>query len=81
MVVAAWCWPPTARSRSRRRSRTRERPTIPYTLIEIRFDKNGVGVGKLSVATKIMMSKDKQTMELENFGIEPVRLTEVRIEK
>jgi hypothetical protein len=53
----------------------------PYTLIEIRFDKNGTGVGKLSVATKIMMSKDKQTMELENFGIEPVRLTEVRIEK
>ena len=53
----------------------------PYTLIEIRFDKNGVGVGKMSVATKISMSKDKQTMELENFGIEPVRLTEVRIEK
>ena len=53
----------------------------PYTLIEIRFDKNGVGVGKMSVATKITMSKDKQTMELENFGIEPVRLTEVRIEK
>jgi hypothetical protein len=53
----------------------------PYTLVEIRFDKNGVGVGKMSVRTKITMSKDKQTMELENFGIEPVRLTEVRIEQ
>jgi hypothetical protein len=53
----------------------------PYTLIEIRFDKNGVGVGKMSVATKISLSKDKQTIELENYGIEPVRLTEVRIEK
>jgi hypothetical protein len=53
----------------------------PYTLIEIRFDKTGVGVGKLSVATKISLSKDKQTIELENYGIEPVRLTEVRIEK
>jgi hypothetical protein len=53
----------------------------PYTLIEIRFDKNGEGVGKMSVATKISLSKDKQTMELENFGIEPVRLTKVRIEK
>ncbi len=53
----------------------------PYTLIEIRFPKSGVGVGKMSVATKITMSKDNQTMELENYGIEPVRLTEVRIEK
>jgi hypothetical protein len=53
----------------------------PYTLLEIRFDKSGVGVGKMSVATKISLSKDKQTIELENYGIEPVRLTEVRIEK
>ena len=53
----------------------------PFTLIEIRFDKAGVGVGKMSVATKISLSKDKKTIELENYGIEPVRLTEVRIEK
>jgi hypothetical protein len=53
----------------------------PFTLIEIRFDKNGVGVGKMSVYTKISLSKDKKTMELENYGIEPVRLTEVRVEK
>jgi hypothetical protein len=53
----------------------------PFTLIEIRFDKEGVGVGKMSVRTKISLSKDKQTLELENYGIEPVRLTEVRIEK
>jgi hypothetical protein len=30
---------------------------------------------------KITLSKDKKTVELENYGIEPVRLTEVRIEK
>jgi hypothetical protein len=53
----------------------------PFTLIEIRFDKAGVGVGKMSVATKISLSKDKTTVELENYTIEPVRLTEVRIEK
>jgi hypothetical protein len=53
----------------------------PFTLIEIRFNKEGVGVGKMSVRTKIVMSKDKQNIELENYGIEPVRLTEVRIEK
>lgn len=53
----------------------------PFTLIEIRFDKEGVGVGKMAVRTKISLTKDKQTLELENYGIEPVRLTEVRIEK
>jgi hypothetical protein len=53
----------------------------PFTLLEIRFNKEGVGQGKMSVYTKITLSKDKQTMELENYGIEPVRLTEVRIEK
>jgi len=35
----------------------------------------------MSVYTKISLSKDKQTIELENFDIEPVRLTGVRIEK
>lgn len=53
----------------------------PFTLIEIRFNRQGVGQGKMSVYTKISLSKDKQTVELENFDIEPVRLTEVRIEK
>ena len=53
----------------------------PFTLIEIRFDKTGVGVGKMSVATKISLDKDKKTVELENFTLEPVRLSEVRIEK
>jgi hypothetical protein len=53
----------------------------PFTLLEIRFNKEGVGVGKMSVYTKVTLSKDKKNLELENFGTEPVRLTEVRIEK
>ncbi len=53
----------------------------PFTLLEIRFNREGVGQGKMSVYTKITLSKDKQTVELENYDIEPVRLTEVRIEK
>ncbi len=53
----------------------------PFTLIEIRFNKEGVGVGKMSVYTKVSISKDRKTVELENYGTEPVRLTEVRIEK
>ena len=62
----------------------REQPRsvdYPFTLIEIRFNKEGVGVGKMSVRTKIVLTKDKKSIELENYGIEPVRLTEVRIEK
>ena len=63
-------------------ARTRPRRIdYPFTLLEIRFKKEGVGQGKMSVYTKIALSKDKQTIELENFDSEPVRLTEVRIEK
>jgi hypothetical protein len=50
----------------------------PFTLIEIRLDKDGKGVGKMAVATKIDFNKDKKQIILENYGSEPVRLTEVR---
>ena len=53
----------------------------PFTLLEIRLDRNGEGVGKASIATKISFDKKKNTMELENFTIEPVRLNQVKIEK
>jgi hypothetical protein len=53
----------------------------PFTLLDIRLDKNGEGVGKASIATKITFDKKRNTMELENYGIEPVRLNQVKIEK
>jgi hypothetical protein len=53
----------------------------PFTLLEIRLDKNGEGVGKAAIATKITFDKKKNTMELENYGIEPVRLNQIKIEK
>ena len=53
----------------------------PFTLLDIRLEKNGEGVGKASIATKITFDKKKNTMELENYGIEPVRLNQVKIEK
>jgi hypothetical protein len=52
-----------------------------FTLLEIRLDKNGEGVGKASVATKISFDRKKNVMELENYGSEPVRLQQVKIEK
>jgi hypothetical protein len=53
----------------------------PFSLIEIRLDKSGKGVGKMAVATKIDFDKKKKQLVLENYSSEPVRLNEVKIEK
>lgn len=53
----------------------------PFSLIEIRLDKDGKGVGKMAVATKIEFDKKKKQLVLENYSSEPVRLNEVKIEK
>jgi hypothetical protein len=52
----------------------------PFTLIQLQLDKDGKGVGKASIATKITKTADN-TIELENFSSEPVRLTEVKTVK
>jgi hypothetical protein len=51
----------------------------PFTVIQIEMGKDGVGKGTLSYATKIIPAGD--TIVLENFGIQPVMLTEVKSEK
>ena len=51
----------------------------PFTLIELRVDGEGRGVGKLSIATKITLSGD--VMVLENFANQPVHLNDVRKRK
>jgi hypothetical protein len=51
----------------------------PFTLIEIRTNKDGEGQGKMSVATKISFDKDKKVIELENYASEPVRLNNVKV--
>jgi hypothetical protein len=48
----------------------------PFTLIQLQVDKDGTGVGKASIATKIHEAKDG-TIELENFTNIPVMLNEV----
>ena len=53
----------------------------PFTLLEIRLDRDGKGVGKMAVATKIEFDKKKKQMVLENYASEPVRLNEVKIDK
>lgn len=50
----------------------------PFTFIELRLDGDGGGVGKLSLATKVIVSKDGKSVELENYDAQPIALNEVR---
>jgi hypothetical protein len=53
----------------------------PFTLIELRLKSNGEGEGRLALATKITFNKKTNTVELENYSTEPVRLQNVKVEK
>jgi hypothetical protein len=53
----------------------------PFTLIELHLNKDGVGEGKMSTAAKIQLSRDKQQIELENYGNTPTNLSEVKQKK
>jgi hypothetical protein len=50
----------------------------PFTLIELRLDKEGIGEGRASIATKITYDKKDKVLELENYASEPVRLQNVQ---
>ncbi len=53
----------------------------PFTVIELRLNRDGEGEGKLSVATKIVADRENNIITLENYDIQPVLLTNVRREK
>jgi hypothetical protein len=62
----------------------RNRPRMydyPFTLLEIHLTKNGTGEGKMAVATQLRFDKKAKTIIFENYASEPVRLTNVTIEK
>ena len=48
---------------------------LPFTLVEMRMKPNEKGEGKMLAATSITIKNGR--MELENYGQEPVRLTEI----
>jgi len=52
----------------------------PFTLFEMHFDNDGKGEGKMAYATQIMFDKKKNTIELENYSSEPVRLNVLTLE-
>jgi hypothetical protein len=51
----------------------------PFTVFEIRVNKDGEGEGKVAVATKITFDKKANQVELENYSSEPVRLNKVQV--
>lgn len=51
-----------------------------FMLCEIHLDRDGIGEGKLATMAKISYDKNKNLIEIENYGIEPVRLTRVTTE-
>ncbi len=53
----------------------------PFTVIELRINRDGEGEGKMSIATKIIPDKENNIVTLENYDIQPVLLTNVRREK
>jgi hypothetical protein len=48
----------------------------PFTLIEMRLDKEGKGEGKLNIAAKLTLNDN--VLVIEDYGTQPVMLTEVR---
>ena len=53
----------------------------PFTFLEIHLTKDGTGEGKMAVATQLQFDKKKNTIVFENYSTEPVRLTNVKVEK
>ena len=52
----------------------------PFSLIQMVVNKDGEGEGKYAVATKLSFDKKKNTLELENYSTEPVRLNNIKME-
>jgi hypothetical protein len=53
----------------------------PFTVIELRLNRDGEGEGKMSLATKIIADKDNKIVTLENYDTQPVMLNNVKREK
>jgi hypothetical protein len=50
----------------------------PFTVIELHLNKDGEGQGMLSVASKITRDKKTGDIAIENWGTQPIRLTQVK---
>jgi len=53
----------------------------PFTVIELKLNRDGQGEGTMSIATKVIYDKEQNMITLENLQNQPVRLTNLRREK
>ena len=53
----------------------------PFTVIELRLNREGEGEGKMSIATKIVADAENGIVTLENYDIQPVMLNSIKREK
>jgi hypothetical protein len=53
----------------------------PFTVIELHINADGVGEGKMSLATRIIGDRENRLIVLENYANQPVLLNDVRREK
>jgi len=53
-------------------------PGYPFTVVELRLNKQGRGEGKMSLAAKVTADVDAKTMTLENYAAAPVLINNVR---
>jgi hypothetical protein len=50
----------------------------PFTILEMRMNKEDKGEGKMLAGTQIYIDKKTKNLVLENYGQQPVRLNEIR---
>jgi hypothetical protein len=50
----------------------------PFTILELRVNRENKGEGRFSALTKIVANKKQQVVEIENYGDAPARMTEVK---
>ena len=52
----------------------------PFSMFQLQFNKEGKGEGRMAYATQINFDKKNNTIELENYSTEPVRLNNLELE-
>jgi len=62
-------------------SRQPRSATYPFTVIELRLNADGEGEGKMSLATKVIYDRERNSVTLENYELQPVLLTNVTRER
>jgi hypothetical protein len=55
-------------------------PDYPFTVLELRVNRRGMGEGKLSLGAKVAVDQQAKTIALENYNGAPVLLKDVKRE-